>query len=257
MEKVFIKNRRGLKLAILVEQTPNQKGLAFIIHGLGGHKEQSHIQTFTESFLESDYTVVRLDTTNSFNKSGGNPEDATLTNYYNDLEDVIKWGKSQKWYQEPFVLVGHSLGGISTALYSQKYPNEVKALAPISTVVSGKISLTSPSALEYVEDWKKIGWREWESSTKSGLMKSLPWSHALDRCKYDLLEKVDKLIMPVLMIVGENDESTPPEHQKMLYDKLPGQKEMHIIKDAPHTFEEPKHLKEIKSIMSDWIKKLD
>ena len=45
--------------------------------------------------------------------------------------------RNAKWYGEPFVLVGHSLGGISTALFAENYPDKVKALAPISTVVSG------------------------------------------------------------------------------------------------------------------------
>lgn len=57
-------------------------------------------------------------------------------------------------------------------------------------------------------------------------------------------------------IVGDRDESTLPEHQKMLYDVLPGKKEIHIIKDAPHTFRDPVHLKEIKGIFDAWIKNL-
>ncbi len=63
--------------------------------------------------------------------------------------------------------------------------------------------------------------------------------------------------MPVLLIVGEYDESTPPEHQKILFDALLGPKEMHIIKDAPHTFREPKHLEEIRQLFDKWIKKYE
>ena len=80
--------------------------------------------------------------------------------------------------------------------------------------------------------------------------------HIVDRLKYDLLPEVNKLVMPVLLIVGENDDSTPPAHQKILYDALPGQKEVHIIKGAPHTFRDPTHLAEIKHIFNQWIEKL-
>ncbi|MBU1854623.1 MAG: alpha/beta hydrolase [Nanoarchaeota archaeon] len=83
----------------------------------------------------------------------------------------------------------------------------------------------------------------------------MKWSHYEDRLKYDLLEKVYKLTMPVLMIVGNRDESTPLEHQKILFNKLPGKKELHVIKDAPHTFKEKKHLLEIKKIFKNWIRK--
>ncbi|MBT6774723.1 hypothetical protein HOA91_05130 [Candidatus Woesearchaeota archaeon] len=77
-----------------------------------------------------------------------------------------------------------------------------------------------------------------------------------DRLKYNLLEKVNKLIMPVLIIVGEKDEGTPPEHQKILFDAIPTEKkELHIIKDAPHTFREKVQLEEIKKLIKNWIEK--
>src|SRR3989338_5280761 len=126
MPKEFIKNRKGQKIAVLVERPENLKGLAFVMHGLGGFKEQPHIRAIAEAFLESGYTVIRFDTTNTFGESEGNYEDATTTNYYEDLEDVIEWSKNQLWYKEPFALGGHNLGGICSALYAEKYPEKVK-----------------------------------------------------------------------------------------------------------------------------------
>ena len=254
-EKVNIKNRYGQNLVVLVEPVPEQKGLAFIMHGLGGVKEAAHLEAMAEAFQKNGYTVIRFDTTNTFGESDGNYEDATITNYYSDLEDVINWSAKQNWYQEPFCLTGHSLGGICTALYAQTYPDKVKALAPISTVVSGKLSLESRIYRNNWRQWKKTGWTEHESSSKQGLIKRLKWSHMEDRLKYDLLEKIDKLTMPVLLIVGENDGSTPPEQQKILFDQLPGDKELHIIKGAPHTFRERSHLNEIKAIFNTWLNK--
>ena len=55
------------------------------MHGLGGFKEQPHIETFAESFFELDYTVIRFDTTNTFGESEGNYENATVTNYLEDF----------------------------------------------------------------------------------------------------------------------------------------------------------------------------
>lgn len=50
MEKLFIKNRKDQKVAVLVEGEGNTKGLAFIMHGLGGFKEQAHLQVMAEAF---------------------------------------------------------------------------------------------------------------------------------------------------------------------------------------------------------------
>lgn len=255
MIKEFIKNRKNQRIAVIVEEVKSQKGLAFVMHGLGGFKEQLHIETMAEAFKENKYTVVRFDTTNTLGESDGEFEKATVGNYYEDLEDVINWTSTKSWYQEPFCLAGHSLGGICVALFAEKYPEKVKGLAPISTVVSGKLSLQVKSKER--EEWERTGWLIEESKSKPGVTKKLPWSHMIDRQKYDLLKNVGKLTMPVLLIVGEKDDATPPEHQKILYDTLPGPKELHIIKDAPHTFREEEHLKEIKQIFNQWLVKLE
>jgi len=257
-EKFYLKNRQGLKIAVLVEFNNDAKGLAFVMHGLGGFKEQDHIRIFSQAFLEEGCTVVRFDTTNTLGESDGNYEDATTTNYFHDLEDVIVWARKQEWYQQPFWLCGHSLGGIATILYAEEYPERVKGLAPISTVVSGKLSLTSAryQGNDVLQGWQETGWKIEKSSSRPGVIKRLKWSHMEDRMKYDVLEEVDNLTMPVLMIVGSEDETTPLKHQQILFDKLPGKKELHIIKDALHTFRDEKQLAEIKTIMVNWIRKV-
>ena len=258
MMKTFIKNRDGKKVCVVVE-VPEESKLAFVMHGLGGNKDQDHIRAMADAFLESGYTVVTFDTTNTFGESDGNYEDATITNYYADLEDVIKWASQQQWYRVPFILCGHSLGGISVALYAEKHPDKVKALAPISTVVSGKLSLETsqmfPKDTEDPEQWKRDGIRI-TMSEDGKREKRLKWSHMEDRLKYDLMPNVNRLTMPVLMVVGSRDYRTPLVHQQILYNKLPGKKELHIIKEALHSFYEPNEQRELKQIVKSWINKL-
>ncbi len=255
--KHFIKNRKDQKVCVLVERAKKSKGLAFIMHGLGGFKEQPHVEAFARAFRDNGYTVIRFDTTNTFGESDGDYADATVTNYYEDLEDVINWSKSQDFHQEPFVLCGHSLGGISTALYAQKYPEKVRALAPISTVVNGKLSFeTEKYTKEILDNWERSGWLV-KMSSDGKRVKRLRFSHVTDRLKYNLLDNVHKLTMPVLLITGELDNSIPPKHQQLLFDKLPGKKEFHIIKNSPHTFKEEIHLNEVYNIMNKWITNLD
>ena len=164
--KLNIKNRKGQKIVVLLEKSENQKGLAFVMHGLGGFKEQPHIMTFADAFKENGFTVVRFDTTNSIGESDGKYEDATTTNYYEDLEDVIAWSKSQEWYLEPFWLCGHSLGGISVALFAEKFPIKVESVIPVSAVVSGKLSLEKNRQVqpEKIKEWERTGWKIAESN---------------------------------------------------------------------------------------------
>ncbi len=256
--KHTIKNRKNQNIAVIVDIDENQKGLVFIMHGLGGFKEQSHVMTFTNSFQERNFSVVLFDTTNTLGESDGKYEDATITNYYEDLEDVIKWASTQEWYQKPFCLAGHSLGGICIALYAENFSNKVLAIAPISPVVSGRLTIEASKKFETkdLEEWKRTGWLIRESNSRKGVLKKLKWSHMEDRLKYDLIPKVDNLTMPVLLIVGENDTSTPPEHVEILYNAIPhDKKEYHIIKNASHTFRVKNHLAEVRQIFIDWIDK--
>lgn len=251
-EKLWINNRAGLRLAVVAERQPAPKGLAFVMHGLGGFKEQPHIRAMIGAFQDNRFDVVSFDTANTIGESGGRFENASVTNYLADLEDVLAWASTQPWYREPFALAGHSLGGLCTALYAERYPERVHLLAPISTVVSGALSLEVHST-EELQHWKETGWREEESKSKPGVMKRLPWSHMEDRLRYDLLPGAGELTMPVLLMVGSEDDGTPPEHQQVLLDALPGPKRLYVIAGAPHTFRDPAHLQEIREVMREWI----
>ena len=252
--KETIKNRHGKKIICLIEKSNNQKNLVFIMHGLSGYKEQPHIQKIAEAFKENNYTVIRFDTTNSFGESDGKYEDATVTNYYEDLEDVINWAKNQPWYQEPFVLAGHSLGSMCILLYAEKFPEKIKALAPISSAINDNLKEKIRTD-KNLKEWREKGIKE--SISYSGKVKRLKWAYMIDAANYDPLEKANLLVMPILLIVGEKDTSTPLEYQLRIKNKVKGKTELHIIKNAEHTFREKKELEELKSIFNNWIKSLN
>ena len=234
-QKTNITNRSGLGLVAVAKLAANPKGLAFVMPGLGGSRQQMHIQSIADAFIENDISVVCFDPTNSFGQSDGRYEDATTTNYYHDLADVIAWAEKQPWYREPFYLAGHSLGGICIAIFAQAHQKKIKGLAPISPVVSGTLSLEARRRYDAagLTRWQQSGWDEQPSSAVPGLVKRLPWSHMEDRLRYDLLPEVNKLTMPVLLVVGEHDTRTPPDHVRILYDALPGPKTFPIRTGVP------------------------
>jgi pimeloyl-ACP methyl ester carboxylesterase len=261
MEKLLIKNRREEKVSVLIEYPDGEsKGVAFIMHGLGGIKERPHLETFASAFLNNGYIAVRFDATNTFGESDGSYENATTTNFREDLEDVIAWAKTQSWYSEPFCLAGHSLGGIATALYAQKHPDMVKGLAPISTVVSGALMIEADKEYrpEAIAEWDRKGWRTVPNASVPTGFSRLRWEEfKSDVLRYDLLKESASLVMPILLIVGENDDVTPPKHQQLFFDAIShNKKELHVIKGAPHTFNAPEHLEEIRHIFDAWIKRL-
>lgn len=256
MTKLFIKNRKGQKIAVVVEQPEGKaKGLVFVMHGLGAFKEQPQISTIAQAFVNNNYIAIRFDARNTYGESEGNYLDANVTNYLEDLEDVIKWASSQDWYQEPFILSGSSLGAMCCLLYAEKEPTKVKAIFPKATVISGELSLkTYPK--EQLKEWEKTGLRIDKSESKPGLIKKLNWHQfKQDSLKYDVLDNIHKLTMPVFVCYGSEDKQHF-EHLQRLFAALPGPKDLQIIKGALHTIKDPEHLKELKAIFDKWIKSL-
>jgi pimeloyl-ACP methyl ester carboxylesterase len=253
MLKERIKNRKGQSIVVVVDLADNSKGVAFIEHGLGGYKEQEHVVAMADAFFGKGYSTVLFDTTNSFGESDGNYEDATTTNYYEDLEDVIEWASKQEWYQEPFILAGHSTGSMCAMLYAEKYPEKIKSLAPISCAINDNLK----EKLEHDESLKE--WREngiKETTGYDGRKKRLKWSFMEDTAKYDPLEGADVLTMPVLLVVGSEDTSTPLEYQEQVKESVNGKVELHIIEGAAHTFRGEKELNELKMIIGNWLESL-
>jgi pimeloyl-ACP methyl ester carboxylesterase len=255
--KTFIRNRDGAKLCVVIEGSQQAGNLAFVMHGLGGTKEGAEIRAIATALRELDYTVVSFDASHTIGESEGEYEDATATNYYADLKDVIGWASSQAWYTEPFLLCGHSFGGLCTALFAENYPKKIKGLAPISTVVSGQLSFETHRMFrdpQELENWKREG--KMVRTNRHGVDLYLKWSNMEDRLQYDLLPQADYLTMPVLMIVGDRDKSTPVEHQKILFEKLPEPKEFHIIEGAGHVFREEHERVELHNLVKAWAAKL-
>lgn len=255
LKKFTLKNRKDFRIVGIVDQPGNTRGLAFVLHGLSGNKEQPHIVTIADAFREKGFTTVLFDSTNTFGESDGSYEHVTATGYLHDLEDVVSWAKRWSWYQEPFYLAGHSLGGLIVILYALQHPERVKAIAPISTVVSGRMTKQFWKKRDPIafDKWQKTGWLVEESATRPGLIKKLKWTFMKDLLQHDALSYVDQLTIPTLLIVGDNDDMTSLAHQKLLFDRLPGKKELHIIKGAPHTFVAEKHLQEVKELIRKWI----
>ena len=79
----------------------------------------------------------------------------------------------------------------------------------------------------------------------------------VDRLTYDLLPNAYLLTMPILMAVGDCDDSTPPDHQQLLFDALPwDKKKFHLIDNATHTFDKKENLDELYKIFDRWIKNI-
>ncbi|MEN8252020.1 MAG: alpha/beta fold hydrolase [Patescibacteria group bacterium] len=260
MQKLSLKNRKGQKIVGVLEVPEGEiKGTCVVQHGYGGQKEAKHIQKMKDVFLDNGFITFNFDTTNSFGQSDGDFEEARLGLHAEDLEDVAQWMQQQDWFQKPFALTGHSMGGYAVAKYAEDYSEKVDILAPIAPVVSGELSFeaTEEKWPNSLERWKKEGVRI-AINKSTGVTKKSPWAQMEERLDHNLLPNAKNITMPTLLVVGTEDKSCRLKDVKKLYDALPVNDKNHFaeIQDAPHIYISDKNLEELYKIIDSWLKSL-
>lgn len=250
-EKIIIKNRCGLSIIALINNPQNSKGLVFLMHGFGGFKEHPLIELSETIFNNNGFTTVRFDATKSIGESEGEMKDGTLTSYYEDLEDVIKWSSNQVWYTEPFYLLGHSAGGYCVANYTIKNKEKVKKIILYSPLVSGELFKETDEIKLIIDEWREKGIREWESSSNPGIIKQSKYDFIEDLSNHDLLKNAKDITCPVLLVSSEDDTVIPIGHQKLLAEEIKN-KIFTLIKNSDHNLRGAS--REISKIINDFIR---
>ncbi len=258
-DKTPITNRRGQTMYVRFEKTPGeQRGLAIYQHGYSGGADDPRALNITKVFRNNGFDTLTLDCTHTFNESDGELEGNTIETHLHDLYDAIEWAKEQEWFSAPFALAGHSLGGFTTLHYAENHPEDVSLLCPLAAVISGKhlyeaYERNMPES-EFAA-WRDNGEQVRECTWKETEPSKQPFSWLSCMAPYTILEDTDKLTMPVLMIVGEHDIPTPPDHQRVLFDLLNCEREMHIIAGSDHPFTAPEHSEEMAFLLDGWLKR--
>lgn len=255
MEKLTLQNRKNQKIVGVLEKPEGAiRGTCIVQHGWGSHRNKTTVQAMKNGFLESGFQTFNFDTTNSFGESDGNFEKSTLGSFWKDLEDVVKWAQQQDWFIGALALTGHSKGGYAVTRYAEEYPNEVSYLVPVAPLVSGKMSHEAHKKYrpKQFERWQKEG--VLEDIGKEGNLRRKHWFQMEERLQHDLLPKVHVLKMPILLIVGGEDESCF-EQTTTLFEALPEEtKELIIIPGAPHSFYLESEQEACKKAIKDWLR---
>lgn len=246
-----------MDIAVMVETPETPKGLIFLVHGFLTSSTRPSVNAMAETTLKNGLISVRFDTTHSTGESDGSPENATITSYIEDLEDVVKWAKTQSWFQSPYLISGSSLGGITAIEHAHNHHNDVKAVAALAPVISGALSLQAAQKrnAEKLTEWQQNGFEVRTINVPNPIEVKVPWSHMEDRMKYDVLGYASNMTMPLFLYVGSIDESCPPDQQHMLYKAWGSQKKELIIHEGmPHGLQTIEQISAYKQSLDTWLK---
>ncbi len=203
------------------------------LHGSGAYGGVWRYQT--EYFPDSD--AVNLP---------GHLQGQTL----NSVEEYVDWLREYvrgKGYRD-VVLVGHSLGGAIALMYAIKYPQELKGIIIIG---SGARLKVHPMYLATLEEAIKGNLQEWYQQMVAGhrltpedyqrevlekrkaIGPAVMLNDFLCCDKFDLMDRVQEIKLPALIICGELDMMTPVKYANYLGTKLTNSRVV-IIPQATH-----------------------
>lgn len=231
LKKICINNRRNLKLSLRVTFSENNEKLVFLLHGLGARNDYPHMLVIEETFAKHGYNVVNIDTTNSNNESDKSEEGITFTGTYNDLEDVIAWAKTQKFYKEPFSLAGQSMGAVACTLYAGNNSKQVDYLLVANfSWIDGKIeSQRNKRREEILQNGYYV-----QTSKSTGKSFIIQRNYLDDLEMYNLTEAIQKITAKVSIIIGMADSEYHKNNGEILYELLKSKKELYKLAGVPH-----------------------
>ncbi len=233
-QEFWITNQQNEKIFLKIEgdncQSPDK--LVIIQHGLASNMEHPVVQTAKKAFLDKGYTVVTFDGRYSLGKSSGEVLNVRLSTFEDDLQTVVNWLKTQKSYSQPYVLVGHSLGGAAVISYAAHHPDQVQLIIPVTPVVSGE--KWEKSCMKYMHDfckkWKMDGFYNYQET-------QIPYQVVEESKTYDALQLAKKIKAKVFLIAAQEDTIIPVQDIENLNDALQTKKYLTIIPQSGHNFD--------------------
>lgn len=232
------------KIFYSITKSGKSKALIFI-HGSGG---SSYIWK-NQLNLSINYDIIALDLP-SHDKSD-KISDLSLSLYVDVVYHLI-----QALNYEDVILCGHSLGGAIVQQFFFTYPKEVSGLILCGTGGRLKVDptilvllknndlefLDSLPAKAFYHSTPKETIEEYTQET-SEISAEVTYRDFKICDNFDILNKIDAIKIPCLIIVGERDKLTPVKYSEFSHKKIPISK-LHIIKNAGHMvmLERPKEV---------------
>ena len=230
-EKIFLKNKAGLKLAAVLHK-PNGEGkfpAAILLHGFTGYKEEGHIEEMARDLARKGIGAVRFDASGYGESEGTLDHDYRFSNYMTDTQLVFDYLSKLDWVDKSRMGVcGQSMGGIQAILLASNNP-QIKAVVAISAPT--KMGSTDDLKGKYSE-WKRVGYTE-RISSRFGKIR-VPYAFIEDASKWDALDYVGKISCPVLVIWGTKDVNVTAGSTKQIFDKANEPKESWEVEGMDH-----------------------
>ncbi|MHA2321559.1 MAG: alpha/beta fold hydrolase [Candidatus Thorarchaeota archaeon] len=214
---------------------PAKKTIIFV-HGAGGSAATWFMQL---RGLSTAFHVIAIEL-NGHGMSPDRAEEDNVHSYLHDIHEVVTK------FDKP-ILAGHSMGGALTQLYALNHPEYLSGIILVGTGAKLRVNPMVFNLLDndfdgYVE---AVGNFMFHEDTSEEMIEAS--KHEVRKCppkiirrdfelcdKFDIMDKVEMIRSPTLILVGDSDVMTPVKYSTYLKDKIEDSV-MHVIEGAGHS----------------------
>ncbi|GAB7387042.1 hypothetical protein BSNK01_08780 [Bacillaceae bacterium] len=251
----YLLNKHGLRMHI-VEHLFGEERLFILCHGFTGSTDSHVIKCVREMLTEMGESNVSLDFTNNLNLSEGNFAKHTIRGEIEDLDVVYRKyrGRFRRIY-----LIGHSMGCTVVTQYAAREPVDGLILvAPaysIKEVIEAMAKAQGKSLAESLAEWKEKGTIQVYKAAHDRYY-PLAYSFYEDLLQLDLTV-YGRIACPVSVIYSTDDAVVPPEQSRKMFAAIASQnKELIVVKGAPHSFDTPGATGDLRRAVQRCLEKL-
>jgi 3-oxoadipate enol-lactonase len=231
-----------------IDEGPTNSPTIIFIHGFPLNKAMWNKQV---GELKEDYRVIAYDIRGYGNSDAGD-DNFSIELFVNDLLSLMDALKIDKT-----ILCGFSMGGYIALNAIENYPERFNALLLSDTNCTDDIPEAKEKRMKAIESIKEKGLEQYAEESLKKLFAPISFSkhieeiaivkemimdtskqslyktlHALAERK-ETCSKLHEIKVPVLIIVGKEDEITPPDVALSMHEKIKGST-IHIINHAGH-----------------------
>jgi 3-oxoadipate enol-lactonase len=237
----------NLSVSYIDEGATNSRTI-MLIHGFPLNKSMWNKQV---GVLKQNYRVVAYDIRGHGNTDVGS-DNFSIDLFVNDLLGLMDTLKIEKT-----VLCGFSMGGYIALNAIENYPERFNALLLCDTNCTADLPEAKEKRMKAIESIKEKGLEPYAEESLKKLFAPISFSthkdqiaivkemiiktskqalyktlHALAERK-ETCSKLHEIKVPVLIMVGKEDEITPPEAALSMHEKIKGST-IHIVENAGH-----------------------
>ncbi len=222
------------------------KGAPCVIlsHGLEGDKDGAKWKLLSERLYDSGFASLRFNyhgCGEGTEKSDGDFEDSFLSRRILDFKAALDYAEELDIDNRRLGAIGSSLGG-------------TVIIASGDARIRAMVSLATPYSFKKpAEDYPDLNKGTGLVDLPSGRKIKSTFFHEIR--EFDAGKALSNLDYPLMVIHGSADQVVPVEDGQKIYQKARGCKELKIIKNGNHSFDDPVHLAQIVDLSCRWLKK--